>query len=238
MRKKGRVAAFLCGMAPFIAAVSMILFLYYKEERAWPRIGFFISAWLTFVGSSVFYTPFSYAVSHYLQQASAGRGSLRDLFYLFRSPFLLLKATTLSVLKNLAAWGERMALLLAVTAGEAALILVRMALQGKEPPSSRGWFVHGVSEGVADSPWFLALSVLLWFLGLVGMGWISLRYLGCKYLLLRYPEAGVLQALRIGRRAVTVRRIFSFFSAGCGLSVYAERVVEAEWRAHCRARRL
>jgi hypothetical protein len=239
LQKKGGTGAVAlsCGFVLAVSAAVGLLWYFY-QVRAGRTGRFVLSAWLTLVCSSVLYTPFSYGVSRYSRQASAGRGSVADLFYLFHRPVLLAKAVFLSVFKNLAVWTGRMLLLAAVAWGETVLGLVRMALRGEASPAAGERLVQSAAEGMAQSRLFAGASFVLWGVGLVGLGWISLRYLGCKYLLLRFPEMGVWQALRIGRRAATARRFLGFFTAGCRFSVYAERVAEAAWRADCRSKSL
>lgn len=74
--------------------------------------GFYLSAALILIFSSVLFTPFSYGISYYFILSAKGEARFSALFYLFRAPYLLTKATVVSILKKILIYLERILLLL------------------------------------------------------------------------------------------------------------------------------
>lgn len=220
--------------------------------------GFYLSAALVLVFSSLLYTPFSYGISYYFIR---GNGRFYDLFFLFRRPLMLTKATAVSALKKILSYWERLLLLLAAALLEVALFFTFLVVTGEDVFSVQRDPFRLAAEFMLRSPWLIALSVLLWSGVLFGMLIIYLRYILCKYVLLLYPDAGVLQALWVGRGAIRghlLRTLFFYlrYGAYCVLtvlsfgfstrmirperhksfSVYACSLAEAGWRDYCRRR--
>ncbi len=227
---------------------------FYSAFRDRLNGGFYLSAVLVLLFSSLLYTPFSYGISYYFIR---GNGRFRDLFFLFRRPLLLTKATAVSALKKLLSYWERLLLLLVAAVVEVVLFFSFLVVTGEDVFSVRQNPFLAAAEFMLRSPWLIALSVLLWSGVLLGMLVIYLRYILCKYVLLLYPDAGVLQALRIGRSAIKghLARTLLFYlryGAYCVLavlsfglsariphksfSVYACGLAEEGWRNYCRRR--
>lgn len=220
--------------------------------------GFYFSAGLLILFTSVLYTPFSYGISHYFILSARGEARFRELFFLFRRPLLLTKATAVSVLKKILVYLERLFLLLVGAVLEVVLFFSFLVVTGEDIFSVQEDPFRLAAEFMLHSPWLIGLSVLLWCGVLLGFLVIYLRYILCKYVLLQYPDAGVLQAIRIGRSAIRghllktmlfylcygaacVLTVLSFGFSGRGrrsFSVYASELVEAGWRDYCCRRSL
>lgn len=220
---------------------------------------FYLSAGLLILFTSVLYTPFSYGISHYFILSAKGKAHFRELFFLFRRPLLLTKATAVSVVKKMSVYLERLFLLLAGAVLEVVLFFSFLLVTGEDLFAVREDPFRLAAEFMLDSPWLIGLSVLLWCGVLLGFLVIYLRYILCKYVLLLYPDAGVLQAIRVGRGAIrghllktmlfylrygalSVLTVLSFGLSGRlqrrSFSVYAAELTEAGWRDYCRRRSL
>ncbi len=228
---------------------------FYSAFRTRLDSGFYLSAWLILLFSSLLYTPFSYGISHYFIE---GNGGFREVFFLFRRPVLLTKATAVSALKKALTYLERLLLLLLAALLEVVLFFSFLVVSGKDIFSLREDPFRLAAEYMLRSPWLIGLSILLWCGVLFGMLVIYLRYILCKYVLLLYPDAGVFQALRVGRAAIKGRlwgtMIFYLrYGAYCILAVlslglsarmirhksfsaYACGLVEDGWSRYCRHR--
>lgn len=216
--------------------------------------GFYLSAVLILLFSSVLFTPFFYGISYYFLQEN---GRFSQLFFLFHRPLLLTKATAVSVIKKILSHLERLALLLAAAILEVGLFFSFLVVTGEDVFAVSQDPFLAAAEFMLRSPWLISLSVILWSGVLLGMLIIYLRYILCKYMLLLYPDVGVLQAIRVGRRAIKghLWRTMLFYlgyGAYCVLlilsfglyrparhqlfSAYAAELTRAGWRDYCRRR--
>lgn len=236
---------------------------FYSALRGQIDRSFYLSAALVLVFSSLLYTPFSYGISHYFILSAKGEGRFRELFFLFRRPVLLTKATVVSAVKKALVYLERLLLLLMAALLEVALFFSFLVVTGNDVFSVRENPFRLAAEFMLRSPWLIGLSILLWSGVLFGMLVIHLRYILCKYVLLLYPDAGILQALRVGRGSIRGQLLKTMlfylrYGAFCILtalsfglsariarpethrsfSVYACGLVEEGWREYCRRRSL
>ncbi len=217
--------------------------------------GFYLSAWLILLFSSLLYTPFSYGISHYFIK---GTGGFREIFFLFHRPLLLTKATAVSIFKKALTYLERLLLLLLAALLEVVLFFSFLVVNGEDIFSVQTNPFRLAAEFMLRSPWLIGLSILLWCGVLFGMLVIYLRYILCKYVLLLYPDAGIFQALRVGRNAIKGRLFGTMlfylrYGAYCILAVlsfglsarmirhksfsaYACELTEEGWSRYCRRR--
>ncbi|MBQ6823782.1 MAG: hypothetical protein IJP27_03945 [Clostridia bacterium] len=246
MERRGMVYAILLG-GGFLAVLILTtggLWLYHANGNFYNALkgqfhrGFYLSAILLFVFSSVLYTPFSYGISHYFLLAAKKKVGFRDVFFLFRRPILLSKATVVALLKKALVWLERLFLLLFAAILEVLMFFFFLVVDGQDVFSVEGPFFQRAAEFMLGSPWLIGLSVSLWCGVLLGMVLIWLRYLLCKYVLLCYPDAGILQTIRVGRSSMHYLRLLGYLTANCSFSVYAAAMVEEGWREYCRKRSL
>ncbi len=249
----------------FLAGIILILgglYLFHRNEDFYAVFrqrlngGFYLSAWLVLVFSSLLYTPFSYGISHYFIKEGGG---IKELFFLFRQPLLMTKAIAVSFLKKVLIYGERLLLLLGAAIVEVVLFFSFLLVTGENVFSVQENPFRLAAEFMLRSPWLIALSIILWSLFLLGILLIHLRYILCKYVLLLYPDAGVLQSLRVGRDAIKgnlIRTVFFYlrYGAYCVLVVlsfgmvrrlrhkrfsqYACQLTRSGWQDYCRKRSL
>lgn len=235
---------------------------FYSALRGELNRGFYWSAALILFFSSVIYTPFSYGISHYFLLSVSGEARFSALFFLFQRPALLSKATLVSILKKLLVYLERLAVLLAAAVLEVALFFLFLVVTGENIFAVEGNPFLLAAEFMLRSPLLIGLSVALWSVVLFSVFIIYLRYILCKYVLLEYPDASVLQAVRIGKRAIRghffkTLLFYLRYGAFCILnvlsfglyarlapmkhqsfSVYAVGLVREGWREYCRRRSL
>ncbi len=225
--------------------------------------GFFLSALLVLIFSSILFTPFSYGISHYFILSARERASFRALFFLFHQPILLTKATVVSILKKILIYFERLLLLLVAAILEVLLFFSFLLVSGADIFSVQENPFRLAAAFMLGSPWLVGLSILLWSCVLYGFILINLRYLLCKYVLLQYPAANVMQAVQVGRQAIRGKlfRTLLFYLRFCAIAVlttlsfglsarfadgiyqrsfssYACELVEKGWQDYCRRRSL
>ncbi len=232
---------------------------FYSAFRGQLSRGFYLSAILVLLFSSVLYTPFSYGVSFYFLSAFKGDARFCDLFFLFRRPLLLGKAIMVSGVKKVLIWWERLLVLLVAAMGEVGLFFLFMVVSGEDVFTVSGNPFTMAAEFMLRSPWLIGLSVALWSVVLFLFLLIYLRYILCKYVLLEYPDASVFQAIQVGKGALRghLWRTLLFYlryGAFCclkilsfglyreekpfGFSVYGAGLAREGWRNYCRKRSL
>lgn len=236
---------------------------FYSALRGQLDRRFYLSAALLLIFSTVLYTPFSYGISHYFLLSAKGEGRFGAVFFLFRRPLLLTKATAISIIKKVLVYFERILLLLAGALVEVALFFSFLVVTGEDIFSVQENPFRLAAEFMLRSPWLIGLSIALWSGVLLGFLVIHLRYILCKYMLLKYPDVGIFQAIRVGRSAIRSHLIKTMlfylrYGAFCVLavltfglsvkmasswghrsfSVYADELAEQGWRDYCRRRSL
>lgn len=234
---------------------------FYSALRGRLDSGFYWSAALLLVFSSVFYTPFSYGISHYFLRSFEGQARFSDLFFLFRAPRLLTKATVLSMIKKGLVYLERLVVLLVGAVIQVALFFISLVITGENVFAVQGNPFLLAAQFMGHTPWLMGLSVVLWCGMLCLFFYIYLRYILCKYVLLLYPDVSVFQAIRVGKRALlghlgaTLLFYLGYGAFGVlnlltmglyarrarkhtGFSVYAARLVRRGWQDYCRRRSL
>lgn len=221
--------------------------------------GFYLSAALILIFSSVLFTPFSYGISYYFIRSARDRARFSDLFFLFRTPVLLTKATVVSIFKKVLIYLERLLLLAVAALLEVALFFAFLVVTGEDIFAVQDNPFRLAADFMMRSPWLIGLSILLWSGVLFGILLINLRYILCKYVLICYPDTSPLQAMRVGRGSIRGRMMQTLFfylryGAHCvlmvvtlgfasgtghrGFSVYACELVEHGWRSYCSRRSL
>lgn len=230
---------------------------FYSAFRGELNRGFYWSALLVLLFSSVLYTPFSYGISHYFLRSAAGEEPrFSALFFLFGHPALLTKAVLLAVIKKGLIYLQRLALLLAAAVAEVALFFSFLVVTGEDIFAVEGNPFAAAAEFMLRSPWLMGLSAALWSGVILGSFLLYLKYILCKYVLLEYPDVSVRQALKVGRSAIRghflktllfylrygafcLLYLFSFGLATTkkrSFSVYAAQLAGEGWREYCRKR--
>lgn len=246
MRRRGIVYAVMVAAGFFLLLFLAFggLWLYrtngdfYSALKGQLAGGFYLSAGLLLFFASVLYTPFSYGISRYFLHAARGKGRFGDVFFLFGRPGLLAKALAVALIKKILIWLHRLAILLLAAVAEVALFFCFLVVSGEDVFAVEGNPFRLAADFMLRYPWLTGLSIALWCGVLGGFLWCWLRFILCKYVLLNYPDAGVLQAVQIGRRSLRFLKLIRYFTAGISFSVFASRLVEEGWREYCRKRSL
>lgn len=238
------------------------LYLYHRNRDFYQAFrlrllpSFYLSALGILLLSSVLYTPFSYGISYYFLRSFEGEARFSSLFFLFRRPFLLLKAIAVSVGKKACIYLERLAILFVASLLEVLLFFLFLLFKGEDLFGIEGNPFVLAAEFMAHTPPLIVLSILLWCGVLFMMVLSSVRYVLCKYLLLSVQDAGIGQVLKVGKQAIRGHLLQTLFFylryivlmllrlflnqpfKKEPFSVYAERLAKAGWRDYCRKRSL
>lgn len=269
LESKGILYAIMVLLAFLLVVVLALggIFLFHRNKDFYSALegqlsgGFYLSAAVLLIFSSILYTPFSYGISHFFILSARGEAKFRELFFIFRYPVMLTKAVGVSVVKKILVYMERLMLLVAGALLEVVLFFAFLVVTGENIFNVQQNPFRLAAEFMLRSPWLIGLSVVLWCLVLFGMLIIYLRYILCKYVLLKYPDVGVFQAIKIGRGAIhghLVRTMLFYLRYGAfciitvlsfglssrlakaaehrSFSAYAGTLVEQGWHDYCRRR--
>lgn len=252
-------------MLTFLAGLALLLggvYLYNRNKDFYSALqgelnrGFYLTALLVLLGSSVVYTPFSYGISRYFLLSAEGEARFATLFYLFRSPLLLVKAIGVAVVKKVLIYLERLGILLGAALGEVLLFFCFLVVMGENIFAVEGDPFAAAAEFMLRNPALIALSVLLWCGVLLMLFFSYLRYILCKYVLMEYPDVSVFQAVKVGRGALRgsfFATLLFYLRYGAsillyllsfgryrrrfgGFSLYARGLAREGWRNYCRKR--
>ncbi len=170
-------------------------------ERLQPS--FYLRTVLILAFSSLLYTPLSYGVSNIIYQGTLREIQISDLFYLFLKPVILFKAILLRLLIWVVRGFYQLLTLLGGIILETAFCLIHLAAAGENILNlSVGQLPNAICV-ILEYNSFRWLSVLLWICVLCVLVVTHLRFMLCKYALLRYEELSALEAIRIGRLAMS-----------------------------------
>lgn len=252
-------------MLTFLAGLALLLggvYLYNRNKDFYSALqgelnrGFYLTALLVLLGSSVVYTPFSYGISRYFLLSAEGEARFATLFYLFRFPLMLAKAVGVAVVKKVLIYLERLGILLCAALVEVLLFFCFLVVMGENIFAVEGDPFVSAAEFMLRNPALITLSVLLWCGVLLMLFFSYLRYILCKYVLMEYPDVSVFQAVRVGRGALKghFRATLLFYlrygasillyllSFGRyrrrfgGFSLYARDLAREGWQCYCRKR--
>ena len=176
---KGISVALVFAAAVIILICAIFAFLYEGDILSTLNTRFFCSALSVLFVSSVIYTPFSYGISYYFLRSRSGDSDFLHVFYLFRTPRLLLKAVFCDLIRRTLITLLRIALLISAAVLE--LMIIQLV--------------------VRDSSLLIILHVFSWGTVLFLMFVIKIRFILCKYVLIQYPCTSIAAAIRSGLSA-------------------------------------
>lgn len=215
---------FVIAVAVIIGAIYMYStrgeFVNASKDGLSPDISFYIWTLAVIFVSSILYTPISFGISNYFINAKAGKGNFRQVFYLFKSPLLLLKAVVMSALRQIIINIGRFMILLVALVAECGLFVISAFLSGENIFIYEKDFLQNVMDFITSNDFFIILTVIEWCVVLVFFFWLKMRYIMCKYALIRFPELTVIEAIRIGRYSISGRLGKTFFFYIKYLSLY------------------
>lgn len=185
-----------------------------------PDISFYIWTLVVILISSVVYTPISFGISNYFINAKAGNGNFKQIFYLFKTPKLLFKAVIMSAIRQIIINISRFVILLIALVAECGLFVISVFLSGENIFIYEKDFLQNVMDFITSNDFFIILTVIEWCVVLILFFSLKLRYIMCKYALIRFPELTIIEAIRIGRYSISGRLGKTFFFYIKYLSIY------------------
>ena len=209
------ILVFIIVIANLIASLEGDPYLSFFERL---RPSFYLRTTMILTISSLLYTPLSYGVSKIIYRRTFDDIQISELFYLFFKPAILFKAIILRLMIWVVRGFYQLLTLLGGIVLETAVCLIHLVLAGENILSlSVGQLPHAICM-VLEYKSFRWLSVVLWICVLLVLIVTHLRFMLCKYALLRYEELSALEAIRVGRLAMSGRffqfcfRVFQNFS--------------------------
>ncbi len=200
------IFVFILVIANLIASLEGNPYLSFFERL---QPAFYLRTALILIVSSLLYTPLSYGVSNIIYQRTFNDIQISDLFYLFLKPIVLFKAILLRLLIWVVRGFYQLLTLLGGIILETVFCLIHLVVAGENVLDlSVGQLPYAISL-ILEYTSFKWLSVLLWICVLFVLIVTYLRFMLCKYALLRYEELSALEAIRIGRLAMS-GRFFQF----------------------------
>lgn len=210
--KQSAVLVFRVVMVLMIFSLTVAVFLiacYLVSAESDPYTSFFkrlqpvfyLRAALILLISSLLYIPISYGISYYFLQSSIRNVGFSDIFYICRTPFLLLKALGLRLISWFFRGACQLALLLTAIVAETGIYLLYLALRGESVwTMSLKEFPQRFAE-IEKAYGLFGFSLVLWILILLMLFVLQIRFMFCKYALLCYPKLSPWEAFKVGLRA-------------------------------------
>lgn len=196
------------------AALVAANFLVYSGQNPYTSLSerlkpsFYYRTVLIILISSLLYTPFSYGISNYFSQGARRNPKFSDIFFMFCRPLLFAKAVSLRLLiLVIRGLYQLVALLLGVLA-EGVLYIATLIWQKQNVLNMSIRELLQQIENTIVRQHFLYFSIFIWCIILLAFLLFYVRFMFCKYALLRFEELSILEAFRIGLFA-TRGRLFS-----------------------------
>lgn len=166
---------------------------------------FYVYTLLVILMSSVLYTPFSFGISYYFINSKSGNGRFSQIFYLFKTPALLFKAILMNSVKQILLSVWRVIILASAVILECGLFVITVILDGQNIFDYEDDFFATVSKFISQNNFFILLTVLAWCLVIIALAQVKMRYIFCKYALIRYPDLGIIECIRVGAFSIRGR---------------------------------
>ena len=182
-------------------------------------LSFYLSTLIVIVVSSILFTPFSFGISYYFINSKAGTGKFSQVFYLFRRPSLMLRAIAVNTLKKILLNLWRVVILAFAVLAECGVFAISIALSGENIFEYESDFLAGAAQYVTHDTFFIALTIAEWCIVLLLLIYCNMRYMMCKYALIRFPQLRVIEAIRVG--VFSIRgRVFKTYMFYLGYIAY------------------
>ena len=220
-------------------------------------LSFYVGAVTVIFVSSILFTPFSFGISNFFINSKAGTAHFSQIFYLFKTPRLLFKAIFMNILKKLIINLYRIIVLIIAVLAECGVFVISIAISGENIFDYEHNFLESVSQFITHDTFFIVLTIIEWCIVLAIFVIIKMRFILCKYALLRFPTLKIIETIRVcefsirGRIFKTILfyikyisiYIFTFLTMGLAkaiihnksrdsFSTYAVRVVETGIEAY------
>ncbi len=149
--------------------------------------------------SSIIYTPFSYGVSFlFLRHARGQSVRVGQLFFAFGAPRFLCKAIGLKICVSVAATFLGIFVLLFVCILQGCLLFPILLWQDVDLFSGEGAWFGKLAQLFSDQQWFAVMTLFLWIITVLSLVFIRIRFILCKFALLRYPSFTIIEAFKVG----------------------------------------
>lgn len=223
-------------------------------------LSFYIGAITVIFVSSILFTPFSFGISNFFINSKTETAHFSQIFYLFKTPRLLFKAIFMNSLKKLIINLYRIIVLIIAVLAECGVFVISIAISGENIFDYEHNFLESVSQFITHDTFFIVLTIIEWCVVLAVFIILKMRFILCKYALIRFPALTIIETIRVGKFSIRGRifktmlfyikyvsiYIFTFLTMGLSkavihnknrdsFSTYAVRIVEMgieEYYAH------
>ena len=223
-------------------------------------LSFYIGAITVIFVSSILFTPFSFGISNFFINSKTETAHFSQIFYLFKTPRLLFKAIFMNSLKKLIINLYRIIVLIIAVLAECGVFVISIAISGENIFDYEHNFLESVSQFITHDTFFIVLTIIEWCVVLAVFIILKMRFILCKYALIRFPALTIIETIRVGEFSIRGRifktmlfyikyvsiYIFTFLTMGLSkavihnknrdsFSTYAVRIVEMgieEYYAH------
>lgn len=177
------------------------------------NLSFYIWTLVVIFVSSVLYTPFSFGISNYFINSKAGTGEFSQIFYLFKNPHLMLKAVSMSVITKIIINLYRIFILVVAVVAECGLFVISIIISGENIFDYEKDFLEYVMQFITGNEFFIILTVIEWCIVIVMLMTVKMRFILCKYALIRFPELHVIESVKIGCHSISgkIGKTFLFY---------------------------
>ncbi len=167
-----------------------------------PSLSFYVTTVIVLLISSVLFTPFSFGISYYFINSKSGDGKFTQVFYLFKQPRLLFKAILMNTIKNTIINFYRVITLVFALLAECGVFVISVAVSGENIFDYEQNFLPSVAQFITHNTFFIVLTIIEWCIVLIIFVALKMRYIMCKYALIRYPQLKIIETLRVGEFAI------------------------------------
>ena len=164
---------------------------------------FYISTVAVIIFSSLMFTPFSFGISYYFINSKAGTGSFLQIFYLFKRPRLMFKAIAMNTVKKLIINIYKVVTLILAVVAECGIFVISIVVSGENIFDYENNFFESVISFMSNSEFFIILTIIEWALVICTFFYFKIKFIICKYVLIANPAVGPIEAVRIGKFAIS-----------------------------------
>ena len=168
-------------------------------------LSFYIGAITVIFVSSILFTPFSFGISNFFINSKSGTAHFSQIFYLFKMPRLLFKAIFMNSLKKLIINLYRIIVFIIAVLAECGVFVISIAISGENIFDYEHNFLESVSQFITHDTFFIALTIIEWCIVLAVFIVLKMRFILCKYALIRFPALTIIETIRVGEFSIRGR---------------------------------
>lgn len=166
-------------------------------------LSFYISTAAVIIFSSIMFTPFSFGISYYFINSKSGTGSFFQIFYLFKEPRLFLKAIAMNTLKKIIINIYKVFTLVLAVIAECGIFVISIVISGENIFDYENNFFESVMSFMSNNEFFIILTIIEWALVICTFFYFKIKFIICKYVIIANPAVGPVEAIRIGKYAIS-----------------------------------